>query len=179
VCYGVYFRYVKMQRLHLPALSGPVLFDFAARLFTVVFALAAIILAGHWLTELTAPRPVAVLPSTAISQPVSSAGMISRLFGSGVVQTQALEGLQLTGVFGGVRGGGFATIHTRAGDVPVFPGEEVVPGVILKKIEGDRVILLTSGIEKELKLRETTVSPAASSPQTFQTPSSPTRVQGE
>ena len=170
--YGVYFQHVKMQRLHLPTLSGPVLFDFAARLFTVAFTLAAIILAGRWLTELTAPRPVAKLPSTAISQPVSSTGMISRLFGNGVVQSQDLEGLQLTGVFAGQRGGGFATIHTRAGDVPVFPGEEVVPGVILKQIEGDRVILLTSGIEKELKLRESTVSPAASSLQTFQKPPS-------
>jgi hypothetical protein len=60
----------------------------------------------------------------------------------------------------------------------VFPGEEVVPGVILKKIEGDRVILLTSGIEKELKLRESSASPAASSLQTFPKPSSqPTRAQ--
>jgi hypothetical protein len=163
--YGVYFRHVKMERLHLPALSGPALFDLAARLFTVAFSLAAILLAGRWLTELTAPRPVAELPSAAIAQPESSTGTISRLFGTGVVQSQALEGLQLTGVFSGSRGGGFATIHTRAGDVAVFPGDEVVAGVILKKLEGNRVILLTSGIEKELTLRESAASPAASSPQ--------------
>jgi hypothetical protein len=153
-----------MERLHLPALSGPVLFDFAARLLAVAFTLAAILLAGHWLTELTAPRPIAVLPSAAIAPPVLSSGTISRLFGSGIVQLQALEGLQLTGVFTGSRGGGFATIHTRAGDVPVFAGDEVVTGVILKQIEGNRVILLTSGTEKELKLRESTV-PAAPSNQ--------------
>jgi hypothetical protein len=130
----------------------------------VAFTLAAILLAGHWLTELTAPRPIAVLPSAAIAPPVLSSGTISRLFGSGIVQLQALEGLQLTGVFTGSRGGGFATIHTRAGDVPVFAGDEVVTGVILKQIEGNRVILLTSGTEKELKLRESTV-PAAPSNQ--------------
>ena len=160
----VYFQHVKMERLHLPALSGPVLFDFAARLLAVAFTLAAILLAGHWLTELTAPRPIAVLPSAAIAPPESSSGKIIRLFGSGIVQSQALEGLHLTGVFTGSRGGGFATIHTRTGDVPVFPGDEVVPGVILKQIEGNRVILLTSGTEKELKLRESTV-PAAPSNQ--------------
>jgi hypothetical protein len=165
--YGVYFHHVKMERIHLPALSGPVLFDSAARLLAVVFTLAAIILAGRWLTELTAPRPVAELPSAAIAQPESGTGTISRLFGiGGNVQSQLLEGLQLTGVFTGSRGGGFATIHTRTGDLPVFPGEEVVPGVILKQIEGNRVILLISGIEKELKLREGTVQPAASSRQT-------------
>lgn len=163
--YGVYFHHVKMKRIHLPVLSGPVLFDFAARVLAVVFTLAAIIVAGRWLTELTAPRPVAELPSAAIAPPESSTGTISRLFGSGIVQSQALEGLQLTGVFTGSRGGGFATIHTRAGDVPVFPGDEVVPGVILKQIEGNRVILLTSGIEKELSLRESTVPPAAPSRQ--------------
>jgi hypothetical protein len=162
-----------MERLHLPALSGPVLFDSAARLLAVAFTLAAIILAGRWLTELTAPRPVAELPSAAIAPPESSSGKIIRLFGSGIVQSQALEGLHLTGVFTGSRGGGFATIHTRAGDVPVFPGDEVVPGVILKQIEGNRVILLTSGIEKELTLREGTVPPAASSNQNSVPPAAP------
>jgi hypothetical protein len=162
-----------MERLHLPALSGPVLFDSAARLLAVAFTLAAIILAGRWLTELTAPRPVAELPSAAIAPSESSSGKIIRLFGSGIVQSQALEGLHLTGVFTGSRGGGFATIHTRAGDVPVFPGDEVVPGVILKQIEGNRVILLTSGIEKELTLREGTVPPAAPSNQNSVPPAAP------
>ena len=142
------------------------MFDSAARLLTIVFILAAIMLAGRWVTEVTAPRPVAELPSAAIAQPASDIGTISRLFGSGIVQSQALEGLILTGVFTGSRGGGFATIHTRTGDVPVFPGDEVVPGVILKQIEGNRVILLTSGIEKELKLRDNANPPAASAPQT-------------
>ena len=162
---GVYFRHVKMERLRLPALSGPVLFDFAARLLAVAFTVTAIILAGRWLTELTAPRPVAELPSAAIAPPQSSTGTISRLFGSGIVQSQALEGLQLTGVFTGSRGGGFATFQTRAGDVAVFPGDDVVPGVILKQIEGNRVILLSSGIDKELTLRQGAVPQAAASRQ--------------
>jgi hypothetical protein len=131
------------------------MFDSAARLFSVAFALAAIMLAGRWLTELTAPRPVAELPSAAMTQPEPVTKTVSRLFGSGgSVQAQALEGLHLTGVFAGSKGGGFATIHTRTGDVPVFPGDEVAPGIILKQIESNRVILLTSGTQKELQLQE-------------------------
>lgn len=151
-----------MERLHLPALSGPGMFDSATRLLAVAFTLAAIILAVRWLTELTAPRPVAELPSAPMTQPESSTKTVSRLFGSGSTQSQVLEGLHLTGVFAGSKGGGFATIHTRTGDVPVFPGDEVVPGVILKQIEGDRVILLTSGTQKELQLSESN-APAATS----------------
>ena len=141
------------------------MFDSAARLLAVAFTLAAIMLAGRWLTELTAPRPVAELASATMTQPESSTKTVSRLFGSGGAQSQALEGLHLTGVFAGSKGGGFATIHTRTGDVPVFPGDEVVPGVILKQIESDRVILLTSGTQKELRLRENYAPAATSTPQ--------------
>lgn len=131
------------------------MFDSAARLLALAFTLAAIILAGRWLTELTAPRSVAELPSAPLTQPESNTQFVSRLFGSSKeVQSQALAGLHLTGVYAGSKGGGFATIHTRAGDVAVFPGNEVVPGVILKQVESDRVILLSSGTQKELQLHE-------------------------
>jgi hypothetical protein len=156
---------VKMERLHLPTLSGPVIFDSGARLLAVAFSLAAVILAGRWLTELTAPRPVAELPSTPMTQPDSNLSTISRLFGTGTTQSQALEGLHLTGVFAGSRGGGFATIHTRAGDMPVFRGDEVAPGVIVKQIESDRVILLNLGTQKELRLQEGYAPVVAPAPQ--------------
>lgn len=156
-----------MDRFRFPALSGPALFDSVARLLTAAFTLAAIFLAGGWLTELTAPRPVAELPSAAMAQPVTGTATVSRLFGSGNIESQTLEGMYLTGVFAGSRGGGFATIRTRTGDVHVFPGEEVAPGVILKQMERNRVILLSSGIEKELKLSESPVPPAAASLQTI------------
>lgn len=113
-----------------------------------------------------------------MAQPESGTGTISRLFGSGIVQSQALEGLQLTGVFTGSQGGGFATIHTRTGDVSVFPGDEVVAGVILKQIEGNRVILLNAGIEKELKLRESRMTQAESARQPVTNrPPQPVRVE--
>jgi hypothetical protein len=157
---------VKIERLNLPSLSGPAIFDSAGRLLTVAFALAGIILAAWWLTRLTAPRPVAELPSAIIAQPESGTGTISRLFATADVKSEDIEGLQLTGVYSGTRGGGFATITTRTGNVHVFPGDEVVPGIVLKHIERDRVILLVSGVEKELMFPETAVPAAESPPQT-------------
>jgi hypothetical protein len=167
---GLYFRAMKLERWHFPSLSGPAIFDSAGRLLTAAFALAAVILAAWWLTRLTAPRPVAELASVVIAQPESGTGSISRLFATANVQSPDTEGLQLTGVYAGTRGGGFATIHTRTSDVHVFPGDEVVPGVVLKQIERDRVILLSSGVEKELMLPETAVPSAESSPKTVTNP---------
>jgi len=161
---------VKIERLNLPSLSGPAIFDSAGRLLTVAFALAGIILAAWWLTRLTAPRPVAQLPSAVIAQPESGTGTISRLFATADVKSEDVEGLQLTGVYAGTRGGGFATIRTRSGDVHAFPGDEVAPGVILEHIERDRVIVLVSGVEKELMLPETAVPSAESPPQTVTNP---------
>jgi len=163
---GLYFRAMKLEPLHFPALSGPSIFDSAARLLTLVFALATAILAGQWLTELTAPRAVAELPSVPMAMPESGSISIGRMFMSGEVKSEDVEGLQLTGVYAGTRGGGFATIRTRSGEVHAFPGDEVAPGVILKHIERDRVILLASGVEKELMLPETAVPAAESPPQT-------------
>jgi hypothetical protein len=163
---GLYFRAMKLERLHFSTLSGPAIFDSAARLSTAAFTLIAVLLAGSWLSELTAPRPVAELPSTAMVQSESATGSISRLFATADVKSEDIEGLQLTGVYSGTRGGGFATITTRTGNVHVFPGDEVVPGIVLKHIERDRVILLVSGVEKELMFPETAVPAAESPPQT-------------
>ncbi|MCU0810370.1 MAG: hypothetical protein MUE59_04910 [Thiobacillaceae bacterium] len=161
---------MKLERLHFPTLSGPAIFDSAARLSTAAFALVAVLLAGSWLSELTAPRPVAELPSTAMVQSESATGSISRLFATADVKSADVEGLQLTGVYAGTRGGGFATIATRTGNVHVFPGDEVVPGIVLKHIERDRVTLLASGVEKELMLPELAVPTAESPPQTVTNP---------
>lgn len=143
---------MKIDLLKLPSLPAPAIVDVTTRLFGVVIVLGAVVLASRWLTELTAPRPVAKLPSATVVQPESSVEMISRLFGAGEMQTQAIEGLRLTGVFVGGNGRGFATIHTRTGEVSVFPQADVAPGVKLIQIERDRVILLANGIQKELPL---------------------------
>jgi hypothetical protein len=144
---------VKIAKLKIPSLPAPAIFDAAIRLLGAAIALGVVILASRWLTELTAPRPVARLPSAALVQPETGFKMISRIFGVGVSSPLAVEGLRLTGVFVGSNGGGFATFHTQAGEVSASPGAEVAPGVTLKQIERDRVILLATGTQKELRLQ--------------------------
>jgi Type II secretion system protein C len=152
---------LKFELLRIPFLSGAAMFDAATRLIGVAIALGAIILAGWWLTELTAPRPVARLPSATFVQPETSIKTMARLFGVSEARPQAVEGLRLTGVFAGSKGGGFATFHTRSGAVSVFPGDEIVPGVRLKQMERDRVIVLTADTQRELRLGEDGVAVAS------------------
>jgi hypothetical protein len=145
-------RLVRIERLHLSKLSGPALVDAAARLLVLGFAIAAVLLSGRWLTTLTAPRPVAELPATPMLQQQLASASVTRLFAAASVASPVVEGLQLTGVFSGSRGGGFATLRTGAGEVHAFRGDEVAPGVVVKDIAGDRVILIAAGVERELKL---------------------------
>jgi hypothetical protein len=154
---------LKFELSKIPFLSGPAMFDAAIRLLGVAVGLGAIVLAGWWLTELTAPRPVATLSSVALVHPEASMKTVGKLFGVDDIRPQAVEGLRLTGVFAGSKGGGFATFHTRTGEVSAFPGDEVVPGVRLKQIERDRVILTTAAAQRELLLTDIRV-PAAASP---------------
>ena len=138
----------------LRASSAPAVYDAVLRFLGVAFVLAAVILAAHWLTELTAPRPVAKLPATAIATQDDSLKMVGRLFGVSQARSQAVEGLKLTGVYAGSGGGGFATFRTRSGEVSVFAGDEIAPGVKLKQIRSDRVIILNTGVPQELRLEE-------------------------
>ena len=133
----------------------------------VAFALAAIVLLGRWLTEITAPRPVAELPATPMLQQQLASASVTRLFAVTSIESPVVEGLELTGVFSGSRGGGFATLRTREGEVHAFRGDEVAPGVVVKDIAGDRVIVVAAGVERELKLAQDAAGQTAvSSPQT-------------
>lgn len=143
---------MKLEKFNLASLPVPVLFDAATRVLGFVIALAAILLASRWLTEMTAPRPVARLPAVAQAPGENGSKSIRRLFGASETQAQATDGLFLTGVFAGSKGGGFAIIRTPKGMVSVFPGDEVVPGIKLKQIEKDRVLLLTPDSTRELLL---------------------------
>ena len=111
--------------------------------------------------------------------PDNSTMMIIRLFGVGQVRSESIEGLRLTGIYAGSRSGGFATFNSKKGAISVFVGDEIVPGVKLKTIERDRVIVLTSGAQQELQLQGSSGSATSPSTQTtsqptIQTPSQPT-----
>jgi len=156
---------LKLPRLTLPrASSAPALYDTVLRFLGVAFMLVAVIWAAGWLTELTAPRPVAKLPATVMAAPDAGMKMIGRLFGVSQPRSQAVEGLKLTGIHAGSGGGGFATFRTRSGEVSVFVGDEIAPGVKLKEIRSDHVIILNTGMQLELRLREESGAPAFPGP---------------
>lgn len=134
--------------------TRPASIDTVIRLLGMALVIGAVLLAGRWGTELTAPRPVAKLPSTPSGPLDNPLAMAGKLFGAGETHSQSLDGLQLVGVFANSRGGGFATFRTRLGSISVFSGGDVAPGVRLKQIERDRVIIISAGIQKELRLSE-------------------------
>lgn len=154
------------------------MFDVAIRWLGPFLMLLAVLLAGRWLTELTAPRPVAKLPSISIAPQENSLKLVGKLFGAGEAQTQSLDGLQLAGVFANSRGGGFATFRTRSGAISVFAGGEIVPGVKLKQIEGDRVIITSAAGQKELRLSEGGAQ-SSTTPQGSAAPQGATTPQGK
>lgn len=167
----------------IPKMSWPALFDTTIRLLGLVLVLFAVFLTSRWLTELTAPRPVAKLPSMPSAPLENNLKMVSKLFGTSAARSQSLDALQLAGVFTGSNGGGFATFRTRSGAISVFIGEEVEPGVRLKQIERDRVIILSAGAQKELRLSQGSGQPSspigqtAASPPQQATPSIPQGVE--
>ena len=149
----------KLTSLRWPPVSrsyGPALFDAVIRMLGTLTLVAAVVLASWWMTRLTAPRPVAKLPSTPVALSENNLILVSKLFGTGALQaqTQTLEGVKLTGIFAGAKGGGFAIFRTRAGEISAFAGDEVVPGIKLKEIQDDRVILMSGGVQNELRLRD-------------------------
>ncbi|HNQ04421.1 MAG TPA: hypothetical protein PKH69_07385 [Thiobacillaceae bacterium] len=149
-----------------PYLSAPRLFDGTIRLLGMSFTVLALVLAGHWLTQFTAPRPLARLPASHVAQPQDRASQIGLLFGRGEGRPAAAEGLLLTGVFAGTGGGGFATFQTPGGAVSAVQGNEVAPGVRLMQIKRDHVILLTTESQRELRLSARAAPSAVSANQT-------------
>ncbi len=122
-----------------------------ARLPGVVFAVLALLLVGHWLTVLLAPRPVAALAVTATAQAPS--GTAGRLFGAAPGSAVLINGVRLTGIYVGPNGAGFASFMTPAGARGVQPGQEIQDGVVLTRLHPDHVVVLVGGLETRLPLR--------------------------
>ena len=119
---------------------------------TAVLALGLVV---FWSTRLISPRPVAVLP-TSIEAPrsASSERDIARIFGiqAGGVAAN-LDGITLTGVFSPYAGsGGFATFRTAKGGAGVTIGQEIVPGLRLKRLEPGRAVVSSDSGERTLEL---------------------------
>lgn len=124
------------------------------RLLRWLFAGSVLMLMALWLTRLTAPRPVAALPTVDTQDMAAGLEPALRLFGA-TAQTPAQVGhIELTGVSTSTSGQGFATFRTREGARFALVGEEIGPGVRLKAVRGDHVIVLMAGVEHRLALPE-------------------------
>lgn len=130
-----------------PKLPTP---QFLARLPGAVIVGLALLLAGHWLTILLAPRPVAVLAVTTPTH--ASTGTAGRLFGAAPGGVALINGVRLTGIYAGPNGTGFASFMTPAGARGVRPGQEIQNGVVLTSLHPDHVVVLVGGMETRLPL---------------------------
>ena len=117
------------------------------------FLVAAALLAARWLTELTAPRPVAALSAAAgMTSPVAVEDVL-KVFERSAGQATRADDLELTGVY--VRRGnkGFATFQSAQGPRLVLVGEEIHPGLRLVAVATDRVTLRGNGSEWQLEMK--------------------------
>ncbi len=139
----------------------------AAHLVGVVLIALALGLAGWWLSQLLAPRPLATLPVTAgPANAVVGVEAALRLFdpaaAPGVADSNLINGVRLTGIYSGPQGRGFASFQTPAGARGVLPGQEIQSGLILSRLHPDHVVVL-AGIQ-EIRLSLTTTPPSPKKP---------------
>lgn len=121
------------------------------RLLRLVLALAVLALVAVWLTRLGAPRPVAALPVPATPSQAVNAAAVLKVFGIGGQAAQT-AGIELTGLYARANGQGFATFRTPRGPLSGNAGDEIQPGVRLRQVGADHVLLLVDGAELRLEL---------------------------
>ena len=127
----------------------------------LLIAVLAISLA-HWTWALLAPRTVAASTLATYSEAQSGAPQVKRnLFGvvqegkaSAVVDASPTSRVKLLGILsGGVAGGGRAIFALESGKPKtVEAGSQVMPGLVLKEVYPDYVLVARSGLVERMKL---------------------------
>lgn len=142
--------------------------NLAVRSLRVLLTLMVSALLAFWLTDLTAPRRVAALAFRAAPEQTVNKESVLKVFGMASGPTAQINGIELTGLYARADGQGFATFRTPGGLVSGIAGMAVRPGVQLRQIGADHVILTENGTEHRLAL------PAASAAApAFITPAAP------
>ena len=136
-----------MSRLALP----PAVIDALHPMLIAAIAIATVALSAHWLTHWLAPGPVAALPDSPRIVGQEDPRAAHRLFGARGQAVLAPGGLTLTGVYARPRGG-FAVFRGSDGALFALEGEELKPGILLKRIAADHVLLWADGVESRLDL---------------------------
>lgn len=133
-----------------------------------LFVLAGVALLAYWAQILSAPRPVAALPSDPQANNVSlpadiAIGNIFNIRTGNVASS--IAGLSLTGVFAAESGNsGFAAFRSNQGSLVVEVGDEVRPGLTLTRIDSQGVYLLGNGKEQRLEIVQSTSTTPSKNP---------------
>jgi general secretion pathway protein C len=136
---------------------------FAVRLITVVLSVLLVASVTEWLLRFSArrtpPEPVRVLPAADLDPrgQLTDTAPIARLFGAGGSADASIRALGVMADEGNGRG---IAVLAVSGQAPKAyrSGQSVAPGVVLKEVRRDRVVLARSGMLQELRI------PARSAP---------------
>ena len=132
---------------------------FAVRLVSVVLAVLLVASVTEWLLRFSARRasaqPVRVLPASAtdVRLQVSDTAPIARLFGAGTASDTS-GNIRALGVMADEASGrGIAVLAVGAQPAKAYrSGQSVAPGVVLKEVRKDRVVLARAGVLQELRV---------------------------
>jgi general secretion pathway protein C len=136
---------------------------------TLIVAALVIVLAyqlAHWTWIFATPREIATAaPSAGASADIATA---AKLFGGNASQAAAsgASTLRLKGVVAPTPGVAASAIFSTGAprDVSIFVGSDVQPGVKLKEVHPDHVILARAGIDERIDLEAPKGSPVSSQP---------------
>ena len=141
------------------------------RAASLALFLAAIVLAGWWITQWISPRPVATLATSSSSTSALDPDDALHLFGvvaRGGAESPAAGGLELTGVYAYGDGKGFAILRAASGPMVVFAGQEAMPGIVLSQPVSGAVIqtdtTLRLPVDSGSRQSPTAPPPAAQAP---------------
>src|SRR5436190_18969060 len=139
---------------------------FISRAATVVLAVVLVASVTDWLLTFSARRtpgePVRVLDASAVEPAqVTDVMPVAKLFGAG--SSADVGGIRALGVMAeGGSGRGIAVLGVEGKPAKSYrSGELVAPGVILKEVKKDGVVISRAGVAQELRLIKAPATPAS------------------
>lgn len=140
------------------------------RLLSAVLAVLLVASVTEWLLRVSAQRtpaePVRVLPASAtdVRLQASDTAPIARLFGAGAASDTS-GNIRALGVMADEGSGrGIAVLAVGAQPAKAYrSGQSVAPGVVLKEVRKDRVVIARAGVLQELRIPLKSAPPAATS----------------
>jgi general secretion pathway protein C len=144
---------------------------FLPRVASILLAVVLAAVVTDWALTFGARRvpkePVRVLPAGELDPQAQTADVapIARLLG-GAAAADSSGGIRALGVMAeGASGRGIALLGVEGQPTKSYrAGDTVAPGVVLKEVRKDRVVLSRSGALQEVRLQTTSASPASAAP---------------